>query len=90
MARTPESSRHNPARETVKEEIVVADDGNVAVFAAAMDGDAFAENVAVSDTNPSLTAAISQVLRLITDYDVGMKDIVLTEVGSSQDRHVGD
>ena len=65
------------------QEILVADPRDaVFFFAAAIDRDAFADDVAVADDDLRVAAGVADVLRLAADDDVGIDDVV------AADRHV--
>src|SRR6266851_4067145 len=63
------------------EEIVAADNSDLALFAAAMDGNAFAEDVGVANPYPSPATGIGDVLRLIANDHVRMQDVLRPQFG---------
>src|SRR5207248_1836140 len=56
-------------------EVVVADDGYVALFRAAMNGRSFAKDIAISDSHSAGRAGVGEVLRLIADNRGGMQHV---------------
>src|SRR6516162_248116 len=56
------------------EEIAAPDDSGFALFAAAMDGNAFAKDVTIADKHPSSPAGIGDVLWLVANHDIRMQD----------------
>src|SRR5438270_3932717 len=53
-------------------EIIVPDDRHLAVLAAAMNRGALTKHIAIANQHFSRTAAVSEVLRLIANDDIGM------------------
>src|ERR1700730_8913046 len=57
------------------EEISATDGSDITLLAAAVDGNAFAKDVAISDDHAAPPAGISDILRLIADDNIRMQDI---------------
>src|SRR5580698_7875193 len=71
-------------------EIAVANNGDLAMLATAMDGDALAKHVAIPNRDLSRPARVAQVLRLVADDHIGMEDVALPDFGITEDRNVTD
>ena len=72
------------------QEVVVADNRDIAALAAAMHCHALAKDVARADPHAARTAAIGEVLRLVADDHVGMKHVGLAQLDLAQDGDMAD
>src|SRR5438105_15215177 len=71
------------------QEIVRADDGVLGELGRAMNGDVFAENIMVSDSEASGLTVVLQILRGIAHDAAGMKLIVSANGRETRQMHMG-
>src|SRR5579862_4452000 len=72
------------------EEVVVADDGDLAALAAAMNRGAFAKDIAIADPHLARSAGIRNILRLVANDNIRMNDVPLADFSLAENRDMTD